>query len=1421
MATFATANTIAYYPDQASAFAACQNDGAIPGSACSPGGFALVRWCGTYNGCGGGGCTVIEQSSQAPYPGGQCPYSVQTEYHVYSYPTVACPAGYTFTGPLGTDCLKPEKSQAVSSGQPTLSGGPSFLASALTSESAISPVQTVMGDCSFVGNPCDAASGNKIHIETDFTGGYGIPSFRRTYNSLSTRDVGLGQGWSHTYSKRLVFVSSTQLQYVASNGSVTSFTKSGSTWSSGADIKTKLTVANGFYTFTNTDGSIEVFNPKGLLASDTDPKGLVTTYTYSGDGYLLSVTGPFGHKITIAWSAAYTIGTVTFPDGSWVKFSKDSKYNLVSATRSDSVVPAGVVTQYLYEDTTNPHSLTGIVDANGSRFATYAYDATSGKAVSTQHSGGTGKFTLAYNGNQTIITDASGNTQTLTFASNLGVNLLVSRTDSSDSKTRSQSFDTANNLISRTDEESRVTNYTWDALHRLTSTTEAAGTAAERTTTYTYLSSDLDLPSTIVAPGSTTTIAYTGKLPSTITTSDGGSSRTITLTYTPKGQVASITGPRVDVTDTRTLEYWDCSTGSQCGQLKKMTNALGHATTFDQYDGAGRLLKTTSPNGMATTFVYNKAGNVTSVTETPPAGGGSARATSFTYDNAQQLKTASLADGVVLTYAYDAAHRLTSVTDNAGNKVAYAYDLKDNRTQTVVKDSDGTIRRQVDYAFNARNFVTSITAGGSVTQMGLDAVGNTTSITDPNGHATTYAYDPLNRITSVLDRLQGTASTGYDSAGHLASLTAPNDANWAFTTDGLGNQEAEASPDRGQVQRTFDAAGNVLSSTDARGVTANFAYDALNRLTSITYPTAGEDVSYSFDGCANGIGRLCSVTDPTGSRAYTYDGLGRIASVSWAGNGPTTTTSYTWTPADKLASITYPSGRTVAYTRNSLGQISAITTGGQNIVSGRTYRADGLLTGQTYGNGLVDTRSYDIQGRLTSWTTGTIDSRAYGYDANGNITSLAGSTFTYDWLDRIVGSNSALNFMWDANGNREGDGSGFYAYAPNSNRMTSSPAGAVDLDAAGNTLSLNGLTFEYNQAGRMVVARSSGNLMGQYAYSFDNHRAQKTVQGVTTLFHYGANDNLLAETNTAGTTLKEYVWDDEGRPLAQIVNGVISYLHPDHLGSPRFATDNAKNIVWQWQDLPFGIAATTGSVTVALRYPGQYHEAETGLFQNWNRTYDKASGRYLESDSLGLFAGSNTFAYAGNNPLSRYDLMGLDWKDSVSDWWQTSLAGIQSATPTEVSDKIIQGLPVVGFGIVKGVGAAEQCVAKFSRIVPGGGLAAHEAAGGHLLSRHVGLTAAELTARLANDPGIKAASTFLSRADAEAAAARAIKDNASVIVNWINNGAKGRLALEAPFSGGLVQMRNATSPVASSNVRVILEGTGNGQWRIITGYPLP
>lgn len=114
------------------------------------------------------------------------------------------------------------------------------------------------------------------------------------------------------------------------------------------------------------------------------------------------------------------------------------------------------------------------------------------------------------------------------------------------------------------------------------------------------------------------------------------------------------------------------------------------------------------------------------------------------------------------------------------------------------------------------------------------------------------------------------------------------------------------------------------------------------------------------------------------------------------------TTSYTWTAGDDLASITYPSGRTVAYTRNAIGNITAIASNGSNILTGRTYRADGLVKTQTWANGITETKAYDLQGRLTTSTAASLLNRTFAYDANGNVTQLDAAQFQYDPLDRLI-----------------------------------------------------------------------------------------------------------------------------------------------------------------------------------------------------------------------------------------------------------------------------------------------------------------------------------------------------------------------------------------------------------------------------------
>jgi RHS repeat-associated protein len=112
----------------------------------------------------------------------------------------------------------------------------------------------------------------------------------------------------------------------------------------------------------------------------------------------------------------------------------------------------------------------------------------------------------------------------------------------------------------------------------------------------------------------------------------------------------------------------------------------------------------------------------------------------------------------------------------------------------------------------------------------------------------------------------------------------------------------------------------------------------------------------------------------------------------------------------------------------------------------------------------------------------------------------------------------------------------------------------------------------------------------------------------------------------------------------------VFYILPDHLGTPRAVTDESNKIVWKNDPLgePFGADAPDEDpdgdgqkFTLNLRFPGQYFDQETGTSYNYFRDYDPSTGRYIESDPIGLKGGVNTYAYVGGNPLSQTDPLGL------------------------------------------------------------------------------------------------------------------------------------------------------------------------------------
>ncbi|GJL65723.1 MAG: hypothetical protein NPIRA05_06940 [Nitrospirales bacterium] len=103
----------------------------------------------------------------------------------------------------------------------------------------------------------------------------------------------------------------------------------------------------------------------------------------------------------------------------------------------------------------------------------------------------------------------------------------------------------------------------------------------------------------------------------------------------------------------------------------------------------------------------------------------------------------------------------------------------------------------------------------------------------------------------------------------------------------------------------------------------------------------------------------------------------------------------------------------------------------------------------------------------------------------------------------------------------------------------------------------------------------------------------------------------------------------------------LLYVHADHLGTPQKMTDGNQAVVWDAVYKPFGDThSIAGTASNNQRFPGQYADAETGFHQNYFRDYDPSTGRYVESDPIGLKGGDNTYLYARGNPIIFIDFTG-------------------------------------------------------------------------------------------------------------------------------------------------------------------------------------
>lgn len=937
------------------------------------------------------------------------------------------------------------------------------------------------------------------------------------------------------------------------------------------------------------------YDASNRIATMTDPQGGLYQYNYDVNHNLTSVTRPgtpariYHYNEPANTAGANLVNALTgITDENGVRFAT---YQYDTSGRATSTAHAGGVEQVTISYGTNSATVT---DALGTQ-RTFNFGINLGVAknsnIAQPAASGTGSVSDSKvydkNGNVSSRVDFNGNRTC--YAYDLGRNLETTRVEglgNAACPVPLSSWKPQANTPQR-----RITTQ-WHDNFRLPKV------IAEplRKTTYVYNGDGgANCSGATLVPGvlcsktvqATTDATGVNGVDPTVT----GTPRVWSYTYNPNGSVLTMTGPAVQtaggpVTPVTTHTYHannaTCATtapGSSAigcrGQIASVSNHLNQTTQIPDYNAHGQPLTVIDPNGLTTTLTYDARMRLTSRN----VGG---ETTGYTYDNAGQLTRVTLPDASALEYQYDPAHRLTEIrlkdnTNTLIGKTTYTLDLIGNRTAEQIKNPADVVLQARSRVYNNLNRliqdIGGTTPASQITTYGYDNQGNLQSVSAPSGAGGTrnYTYDALNRLATQIDPTTpnnpasggGTTLYAYNGLDQLTQVTDPRSLITSYSYDGLNNLNQQTSPDTGTTTHTsFDAAGNLLTSIDAKNQQTTYTYDALGRVTGITYPQATgnqlKSVTYNYDSVAGGnygVGRLTQVIEadaatPTANTLqvtdYRYDQKGRLTQETRTINTVAYVTGYGYDAAGRMDSITYPSGRQVNYTFDSVGRIKDIITTKDSttrtVVQNTAYRPFGPVSGFTFGNGQTYSRGYDQDGRISSYSQAT-QTIPLCYDLAGRIvalggavsTCIGGSAYAYDDIDRLtsaVVTGSNQSFGYDKVGNRVsqtvGTGNTTYTYnfSPGSNRLQA-VAGLMNrayvYDANGSVTGEGTNTFTYDARGRMTQVVGT---LGTSAYqvSSQGQRIRKSGAGGDTVYHYDAQGRLISESTATGAMLKEYVF---------------------------------------------------------------------------------------------------------------------------------------------------------------------------------------------------------------------------------------------------------------------------------------------------------
>lgn len=1161
------------------------------------------------------------------------------------------------------------------------------------------------------GNPCNAVLGNKFQVEVDIAG-YGTSplKFVRYYNSYNLSPGQLGEKWRHSYERRIISGTGpiAYADMIRDDGAVWRHVLAKGRWQGPSGNRALLSVVGSAWRYMDADNNIETYDAQGYLARIDFSAGgfhIVDWYVQGSTKVITKVADQDGRTLLFEYDTQNRLAAVIDPDAHRHSFEYDAQGRLVAVHR-----PGNNTRRYEYDASGSNASiftglLTGLTDERGALVSSWKYDV-NGQVISS-HTGSNGAIEFKRNpatmtqmlgalrteiASRTQLPDGSQRIRSTTaiagkFRTGVISTKVILPDGNSELVSTYREFNSSGLPILEYRPDGSQHAYAYDDQNRLSSHSWVIGVNSKGLRIWNYLSyrwsDDHNQPISIDEPAAdgkriVTTFEYDASGRLIKKTRKPGNAAASTWEYhrDAVGRIVEQRGPIAGV-----VRQWQYD--SQ-GQLIATTDPAGRLTTYGKHDHTGRPQVITGPDGIQAMLSYNWRGQTTTIQR----GGDNTR---FDFDDAGHLRAINHPDGSTASYQQDEAGKLIEYRDRAGRIYHYTYDTNGQPAGEEILDAYGNIVLKRSETRDILGRIQHVRTGDdesrqtTYTWQGLNRLRTTL----PLNRIYQYAYDTVGNLIQAIDSENGArhpSNYEYAPKSFLSrSIPASNGGGYSsYVPSPEGNVLTETGADTGKLEVTYDLEGRIVSRKDARNKEMRFSYDATGNPVSLILPE--QTYTYAYD---TG-GRLARSSDAAGSRDIAYDQQGHPASITRTIDGQRYTLGMGWLSGDLLGMLIYPSGRQVRTTYRG-GEAVGLDIDGQPFITDSRYSLPGMLAAIRWAAGGESTWERDTAGQVVRHGPPWAAATTLTYDAGGRLAeqTQSGQTwrYAYDRLDRLskqtLPNGNIWHYTYDPAGNRTRRqgvaGDDTYAYALATSRLSNlqrsaAPGRTYTYDAAGLPLSDGRLNFEHDSRG-LLSSVTHPNGTTRYRHDAAGRRLAKTEGGQARHFIHATDGRLLAEHDPAtGEAMAEYLW--LGDWLVGVIRGGVAYrIHADHLGTPRSIADAAGQEQWRWQpDEAFGDNPPEDKLTgkpfdFPLRHPGQYADAETGLFHNGVRSYDPSTGRYLQPDPIGtvryrnlastrLMAqigpevsgdvdvekgpeGNQVYSYVGGNPLSRIDPSGL------------------------------------------------------------------------------------------------------------------------------------------------------------------------------------